>query len=408
MGANPPGLGRDGRNDIHFFIHNVYANFFKDALDYFSMHLYPRFEYRVVGTYDKAVEYLKKQCQLGQEADKPNKPAMILNPSGDFDLADANAGGRQMWRFPNLSPGMVKNLFDPVYQDANVEINVGFMRIQGDLELLMLLQSFYEYCDLKMLFMQIFGGYERWIYPQFFNTFIVLPEELVNYRYSNPYTGLSYTLDWESAGAYTHLVKTIAQEKLVLPCTIRPTYRLASFNDASQRYGGADELADWRLGATVHYEVEIPTFLVLKSDYLVEHIDLNIYADSVYSEYDFSVPQFKQTIETNYSWGLDETSHSIIGDATNVTVTDKEYEFNTRYFHIVSQAEVDSTSNLVIQMPEQVTDLNTLLVNSVYGPMAYGDYYYLSDDGNEMIIKRNNVDLKVGMVIEIYIYKRKY
>ena len=409
MGANPTGLEREGRRDLYFFIHNVYANFFKDALDYFSGHLYPRFEYKVVGTYDKAVEYLQKQCQLdGHEADKPNLPALILNPSGDFDLADANAGGKQLWRFPNLAPGFVKRLFDPVYQDSNVEINVGFIRIQGDIELLMLLDSFYEYCDLKMLFLQIFAGYERWIYPQFFTTFIILPDELVNYRYTNPYTGANYTLDWTKAGAYSKLVKTIAQDKIVIPCSIKPIYKLTALNDASQRYGGTDQLADWRLGATVHYEVEIPSFLVLKSDYLVEGIDINVFAGSAYSAYtDYTVPTFQLSYKTTYDWGLDETSNSVINlDSTCAENFEGEYNFNTRYFHIVTQAEVDSTSNLIIALTETITDLNTLRINSKYGPMAYGDHYYLTDNGNSLVIKKENVTLETGMVIEIYVYER--
>ena len=116
MGENPQGLPLPTR-EMYFFIHNVYANFFKDSLDYFSLHLYPRFEHRVVGTYDKAVEYIQKVCQYeGREIDRPQLPALILNPSGDFELADTIAGGRQLWRFPNLAPGMIKRIFDPVYQ----------------------------------------------------------------------------------------------------------------------------------------------------------------------------------------------------------------------------------------------------------------------------------------------------
>ena len=407
MGANPTGLGREGRNDLYIFIHNVYANFFKDALDYFSGHLYPRFEYKVVGTYSKAVEYLQKTCQYGRETDKPNLPAIILNPTGEFDLADANAGGRQLWRFPNLAPGMVKNVFDPVYQDKNVEIHVGFIRIQGDIELLMLLNSFYEYCDLKMLFLQIFAGYDRWIYPQFFTTFIILPDELVNYRYTNPYTHESYKLDWESANAYSKLVKTIAQDKLVLPCNIKPIYKLTGFSDASQRYGGVDQLADWRLGATIRYELEIPSFLVLKSDYLVENVDINICAGSAYSEYDFTVPTFQHTIVKSYDWGLDETSNSTIDlDATCTGTYDAEYEFNTRYFHIVTQQEVDSTGDLYISLSERVTDLFSIKLNSKYGPMSYGDHYVIINNGTTIQVKRENVTLETGMVIEIYIYKR--
>jgi hypothetical protein len=413
MGANPEGLDREGRRDLYFFIHNVYANFFKDALDYFSLHLYPRFEYKVVGTYDKALEYLTKECQYGRETDMQNRPALILNPTGDFDLADANAGGKQLWRFPNLAPGMVKRIFDPVYKDEQVQIDVGFIRIQGDLELMMLVNSFYEYCDLKMLFLQIFAGFERWIYPQFFTTFIILPEELVNYHYSNPYTGLSYNLDWSTAGAYDKLVKTIAQDKLVLPCSIKPTYKLTSFNDASERFGGVDGLPDWKLGATVHYEIEIPSFLVLQTDYLAKHVDINITAGSVYSAYtDYTIPEFKATRRATYLWGIDSTTHTEIynadsDDATCINTYVGEYDFRERYYHIIEQAEVDSTSNLIIELPAAVDDINELLLNSKYGVMNYGDHYTLINSNQTVEINRDNVDLEVGMIIELYTYKRK-
>ena len=409
MGANPEGLNRSGRRDIYFFIHNVYANFFKDALDYFSLHLYPRFEYKVVGTYDKAVEYLNKQCELNREADKPNLPALVLNPSGDFDLADGNAGGKQLWRFPNLAPGMVKRVFDPVYQDENIQIDVGFIRIQGDIELLMLLNSFYEYCDLKMLFLQIFGGYERWIYPQFFSTFIILPEELINYQYKNPYTGLDYKINWDSAGAYNKLVKTIAQDKLVVPCNIKPIYKLTAVSDASNRYGGADALADWRLGATIRYEIEVPAFLVMQTDYLVENVDINIYAGSTYSAYDYTeVPTFKLSYKKQFDWGLDETSNSNIHilDATCSEVYEHEYNFNTRFFHIVTQSEVDSTGNLEITLTFEIDDLNAVRLNSRFGEMNYGDHYYFKDNNYTLVINRENVELVEGMVIEMYLYKR--
>ena len=411
MGANPPGLPSPMR-EMYFFIHNVYANFFKDSLDYFSLHLNPRFEHRVVGTYDKAVEYIQKTCQYERETDRPQLPALILNPSGDFDLADGNAGGKQLWRFLNLAPGMIKRIFDPLYQDANNQVNVGFVRMQGDIELIMLLNSFYEYCDMRMLMIQIFGGYDRWIYPQFFTTFIVLPESFVNYRYENPYTGQSYNLDWESAGAYDRLVKTTARNELVVPCNIKPTYKLTGISDASTRYGGTDNLSDWRLGATIRYEIEIPSYLVLESDWLAESIDVSIEAGSAYSAYsNYTIPQSRITGTVTKDWGLDETSHSelVLDGTCEQTISTPEevpYEFNTRYYHIVSQAEVDSTANVTITIPEQIDDLNSLIVNSKYGPMSYGDHYYLEDSGNTLVIRSDNVTLEVGMVIELFVYKR--
>jgi hypothetical protein len=260
-----------------------------------------------------------------------------------------------------------------------------------------------------MLFLQIFGGYERWIYPQYFNTFIILPDELLNYKYSNPYTGLSYTLDWNSADAYSKLVRTIAQDKMVLPCTVKPTYKLTNISDGSTRYGGPDSLADWRLAATIRYEIEIPSFLVLQSDYLAEEIVATITAESTYSAYDHSVPTFQLQYKQTVDWGLDETSNSIITppwDATSELTYEGEYEFKTRMFHIVTQEEVDSTSNLTIDLSFEIDDINTIRVFSIYGEMDYGVHYYYSDDKTQLIIRRDNVELTRGMIIELYHYLR--
>jgi len=38
-------------------------------------------------------------------------------------------------------------------------------------------------------------------------------------------------------------------------------------------------------------------------------------------------------------------------------------------------------------MPEQITDLKTLLLNSKYGEMLYGDHYILKNNGNAIEIK---------------------
>ncbi len=410
MGAHPEigGIKKEGLIEQYFFIHNVYANFFKDALDYFSLHLYPRFQHKIVGTYDKSVQYLHQLCQDGKETDKPNLPAIILNPSGDFELADANAGGKQLWRFPNLAPGLIRRILDPIYQDKHIQANVGFIRIQGDLELTMLLNSFYEYCDLRMLFLQIFAGYERWIYPQFFTTFIILPEEFINFQYSNPYTGLIYNIDWSSAGAYTELVRTTNRNELVLPCNIKPIYKLTGMSDGSNRYGGLDNISEWRLTATIHYEIEVPAFLTLKTDYLVEKIDMKINAASVYSEYDYTIPGATLQTTTEFETNLDETSNSLYAPDSTSVQGDYEYEFNTRYFHIVTQSESTSVVNVEITLPEQILDINSLVVNSKYGKLDYGDHYSIINNGNTLVLRVDTVVLEPNMVLELYVFKRRY
>lgn len=396
----------------YHFIHNVYANFFADMLDYFSTYLYPRFEYTVVGTYDKAVEYLEKCQQYERETDKPLLPALILNPSGEFDNADANSGGRQLWRFPNLSYGLNKRLFNPVYQDENLLATVSFMRIKGEIELLMLLNSFYEYCDIRMLFLNIFGGKDRIIYPRFFSSFIIIPEDLLNYEYTNEYTGVHYKMDWTKAGAESQLVRSTARNEVVIPCNIKPQISLINLSDGSQRYGGADRLADWRLSATINYEVEVPNYFILQSDYLALGMDVEIKYGSTYSAYnDYQPPEDRWLHNVRWDWGLDETSNSVITtdpcDSTSEVVYSNTLEFKRRYMHIVTQAEIDSTSNLIITIPEQIYDNNVLIVNSKDGQMSYGDHYTLQVSGSDTLLTIRTTDtvyLKAGWVLELYIY----
>jgi len=397
----------------YHFIHNVFANFYKDLLDYLSTYLYDRFEYRVVGTFDKAVEYIRKQCQYQRETDKPMLPALILNPSGEFGPADANAGGMQYWRYPNLAPTMIKRLFDPIYRDQHLQVHAGFIRIKGEIELLMLLNSFYEYCDLRMLHINMFGGLNRIIYPRFFSSFIILPESFINYRYSNSYTGTEYNIDWSTANATNQLVRSTARNELVLPLEIKPQISLINLADASNRYGGADNIAEWRLTSTINYEIEIPNYLIIESDYLAENIDLSFRYGSAYSAYnDYQPPINNNLYNFRWDWGLNfNTNSENLGyldpnDTTSEMVFIGDFVFKTRYFHEVTEQEaMDSTSDLTISLPEQILNPKILIVNSKYGELYFGDHYYIIDNGNTLVIRRDYVTLESGMILELYVYK---
>ena len=391
------------------FIHNVFGNFFSDMLEYFGDYLYPRFEYQVVSTYDKAVEYINKKEQYDREIDKPQLPALILNPTGEFGLADAITGAKQPWRFPNIAPGMINRIFDPVYQDDNVLVTVGFSRIKGEAELIMLLNSFYEYADLKMLLIQIFGGTDKYIYPTWFDSFVVLPTELYNYRYINDVTGVTYKLDWESAGSTEKLIKSTSITEKIIPCRIKPIFKLISLSDGSERYGGTDKVAEWKLNATLEYEVELPSFVVLEANYLAEKIELELRYGSTYSRYErYKPPVNRQLTDVSWDWGLDSTSNTIISsDATAEIDFVADYVFHTRYYHIVSESEALSEDNFLdIDLPEQITVQKSLIVNSKKGALDYWDHYRIIDDGNTLRILRDHVSITGGQMIELYVYKK--
>jgi len=294
--------------DTIFFIHNVFGSFFANTLDYFSDTLYDRIGFKVVSTYDKAVEYCNKKGLLDREADKPLLPALILNPTGNMLPADANAGGKQLWRYPNLAAGLGSYMFDPIYQDANMKISPIFMRFKGEIELIYLVNSFYEYLDLEVHLINHMGGLDRVIYPNFFTSYLILPEDFVTYRYSNEYTGQIYNLDWASSGATTQLIRSTAQNELVLPLRIKPNFTMTDISDGSTRYGGTDSIADWRLTVALNYEVEIPTYIVINSNYLVENIKLDVRYGSYYapSDDDFEAPVNREVTLYRWDWGLDD------------------------------------------------------------------------------------------------------
>jgi len=393
----------------YFWIHNVFGDFCKTTIDYFADYLYPRFTgWKVISTYDKAVEFLNKQVQYHRETDQPMRPGLLLDPSGDFSFDETY--GKQPWRYPNLAPGFVKYIFQPIYQDTNVLITVGFSRLVGEFTLTGLMSSFYEYTDMKIYLNLIFGGLNRPIYPKWFNSFIILPEEIVNYTYSNSVTGQTYKISLENS--YNHLVKTTNTNELVYPCVMLPRYTLTNISDASSRLGGVEGLPDWKLAFTVNYEIEIPTFILLESDYLAEKAIVNVGYGACYSsnnvyETSSTVSDTTDSFEVTETHGLDATfSHAEITFPSEGTVGNKKTrQFKTRYYHIISQSEADSTTYIDITLPETITDSNLIRLVGQYGSLIYGDHYTIILDGKYLRINKTYVTLQNNDVLEIFVYQ---
>lgn len=390
----------------YFWIHNVFGHFIKDTMDYFAEYLYPRFSpWKVIGTFDKAVEFINKKGLMNREADQPLRPALILDPSGDFGL-DENYG-KMLYRFPNLAPGWIKYVYEPIYQDEHMLVTVAFGRFVGELNFLSLLSSFYEYTDMKVFLNLIFGGQDRFIFPRYFSSFIILPPELYNYRYTNPITGVNYQINFEAA--YNTLVRTTNTHEVVYPCTIRPRYKLTNMSDSSTRWGGTDNLPDWKLSFTLSYEIELPTYIVLQSDYLAKKLQINIGYGSCYSansEYMTNqVPDTISTSEATINLGLDSTSNTTIIFPTETTINKniKPKMFKTRYYHVVTKDEADATNYFEIIIPEPITDYDLFKLNGKNGILSYWDHYKIIDQ-TTLRVDKTVVTLEEDEILELYIY----
>ena len=113
-------------------------------------------------------------------------------------------------------------------------------------------------------------------------------------------------------------------------------------SDGSEKYGGTDKLANWRLVSNIEYEIEIPTYMMLESDYLAQNMKMNIKYGSAYSAYtNHQPPNNKEIIKSSWDWGLDDTSNSEIDyDTTSQIDYTKSLVFKTRYYHIITEEEV--------------------------------------------------------------------
>ena len=72
------------------------------------------------------------------------------------------------------------------------------------------------------------------------------------------------------------IIKTTNKNEYVLPVNIRPWFKLVSISDGSTKYGSTDKLAEYKLICNLEYEVEMPSYIVLESDYLAENIKMDI------------------------------------------------------------------------------------------------------------------------------------
>lgn len=272
----------------HHYINNCWGAFFRGFLNWFGDEFYP-FTTKVISTYDKAVQFFQDREQNRKETDKPMMPAVTLDPQ---EFHPEERGGRFQWMYPNLHPKFGARISSPIlYADNNIIITPVRTRFQGTMEIICWLHSVYEYLDVMTRLHVYSGGTGRWLRPKLFWSYLVLPEALLRMTYTNEYSGESYQIDWNSTENVQTLVKNMGQMKTVYPVLLTPMFRFESINDASQKYGG-DDLASWKLGVNVYYEIEIPTFIVVETDWKLEKVNVSVeFGDNAFTQYGTQPPK---------------------------------------------------------------------------------------------------------------------
>jgi len=333
-----------------FFIHNVFGSFFSGVLDWWADEFYPRFNYKVIGSYDKAVEWFQKKKELGVDPSGNLLPSITLDPM--FDFSPEERGGRFLWQHSTYAPGLGMRLWPSIdLKEQDVTVTPVFSRYQGTFELIFWLSSVYELFDFRMALLQFCGGFGRWLRPEFFWSYLILPEQIENFE-----TGENTPLDWSNTYAETVHVDTINRHRLGVPIALDPMWKLDSLNDNSVKYGG-DNIAEYKLSASFTYELNVPTYVVLNNK-IDPQLILSISLGKTYSKYPLVSPyRIISTIDEEPS------ARKYFGDNYNI-------------YKIANDTE--AVENLILQFSDDTFVYPYKYLS--WDPIRMGELIYVNDD----------------------------
>lgn len=247
------------------YLNNCLGSFYSDFLKWLSYSYYLDFKNKIISTYSKTIRKLINERNNETDSFDTILPTVILDPSGDFNIVKETD---RLWSYPGLAPYMGSRLFDPVFEDDNVVITPVFHRFSGSMQVTMLLQSIYEYIDMRIQTVQFFKGEERWSRPFIVTSFIVIPDELINLKYIDENDNL-IDLDWANKTELEEkLIINVNQNKKVLPVLLTPIIKYTSISDNSTKNPGTD-LESYSLTVDFEYEIDLPVYLFVESDYKV-------------------------------------------------------------------------------------------------------------------------------------------
>lgn len=400
----------------HYFINNTVSRMVRGIADYFGNEFFERSQEIVIASYEKGVQHFKQRLNESGEKHAPKYPFIVFDPSMDFE-PDPQAG-RFFHGYPNFVGVFASYLTKPtIYEDNNIIVAPILNRYKGRFDIVVWCSSIYELIDFRFLIIQMFGGQDRLIYPKNILGQIILPDELVGYEYGNPYTEVSYDLDWEENKSSVELIRNINQNRMVYPFEFRPWIKLLDVGDGAEKYGGSgDELSDHRLNISLEWECSIPTHIGLlasKKPIFDRILDLNMDVGYTY-KCDFHDPNTGEMIN---SIMLADTKLNIYGteDSTSLEreVKSDWLEYKDRYNYFITQDELDKINsqpveNFILPLEEPVENAHRIRIYGKYGPLKL-HYHWELVDNDKVEFRSMNLknSFEVGDVLWFAIYDEK-
>jgi len=287
-----------------FYVHNCLMDVYSGIMGWFTTNYFTEFNATILGGYDRAIKEIEDALASGDQVETVKLPAISLNPFGDIST-DPNFP--QLWRLHNLGENLQTLYMDPEWEDDYFGFSVVANRFRGNFEVIIYVQSPYEYLDHYIQSMMFFkGGYNRKVRPGLIQTHAIIPDEVITTAYADaPY-------DWSQSGITSEFIKVLNRDHFIYPMELGPQVWLTSIANASIVYG-EDSLATYKLQLTLEYDVDIPTHIIVTDNNRIEHMNIKIStSDPVFIP---PVPQFENddmTVVKDWE-NMDDIPENILG-----------------------------------------------------------------------------------------------
>jgi hypothetical protein len=387
----------------YFFVNNCIGSFYRGILDWFGDEFYCRTNYKVIGTYEKSVEFFNKKCELGREVDTNILPSLTLDPSYDFQPEER--GGRFLWQSQWQAAGLGERVFDSYkvgLDEQCVRLTPVFSRYQGSFELIWWLNSVYELLDVRTYLYQFSSGIGRIMRPKCFECFIILPDAILEHEDGN-----GVPVDWSNTEMTVRKITNMNKDMATMPILLNPWFKFDAISDATQKYGG-DDIAEYKLSVTVNYEIELPTYVVITPHAKLKFVDLNMSMDAAYSRYGLNPiidPNTGLAAKRSDESGEREDVPGVttVGGAHDQLPTNL-IDFTERAYYKFTEADEDDEEGwFVISNPfaPDVTDPYIKLI-SYEGEILYGDGWRFNADRTNIEVK---IEPKENELVEFFRYQ---
>lgn len=400
-----------------FFVHNCLMDVFSGIMTWFTTLYYNDFKMKVLGTYDRAKKEIEDFYKQGKQPETIPLPAISMNPFGDIT---SDPKFPQLWRLKDIGENLQDLYLEPEYEDEYFGFSVIAHRFTGNFEVVLFLQSPYEFLDHYIQSIMFFhGGYNRRVRPGLIRTNVIIPDEVI----TNAYNGTPY--DWTETGISQSLIKVLNKQCFLYPIFLGPQIWLSSITNGSTVYG-EEGLPVYRIQMVVEYDVEIPTHIIVRGTDRIKNMNIKLMT------YDpVLIPEVPILKDNEYQIIIDD--QNLRGAPENILGPDpyfkrfkvqeyQRYMFapqkflqvcknNRSYKHILTlqyqfERDVSKSESFQISLYDKNIKLNTydeIIIGDRKGVLVFGTAYSinLEDDQQYITVK---MDVTKNTIWDIFVY----